>query len=48
LEGVLPLQTAAMMMRIFINNLTTIMRIKRMKDQCLAAITVMRKTSLGS
>jgi hypothetical protein len=37
-----------MKMRIIIINLATIMRIKRMKDQYIDAMTVMRKKSLGS
>ena len=48
MEGVLLLQTAAMKMRIIINNLATIMRIKRMQDQYIDAMTVMRKKSLGN
>ncbi|KAK1670589.1 hypothetical protein QYE76_058748 [Lolium multiflorum] len=39
MEGVL-LQTAAMKTRIIINNLATIMRIKRMQDQYIDAMTV--------
>ena len=48
MEGVLLIQTAAVKMRIIINNLATIMRIKRMQDQYIDAMTVMRKKSLGS
>ena len=48
MEGVRLIQTAAMKMRIIINNLATIMRIKWMQDQYIDAMTVMRKKSLGS
>ena len=48
MEGVLLLQTAAMKMRINLDNLATIMRIKMMQDQYLDAMTVMRKKSSGS
>ena len=48
MEGVLLLQTVAMKMRLILNNLATIMRMKMMQDQYLDAMTVMRKKSLGS
>ncbi|KAK1670035.1 hypothetical protein QYE76_058194 [Lolium multiflorum] len=48
MEGVLLLQTATIKMRIHLDNLATIMRMKMMQDLYLDAMTVMRKKSLGS
>jgi hypothetical protein len=51
MEGVLLFQTAAMEMRIHLNNLNnlaTIMRMKMMQDHLLDAMTAMKRKSLGS
>ena len=48
MEGVLLFQTAAMEMRINLNNLATIMRMKMMQDHLLDAMTAMKRKYLGS